>query len=208
MPPEFGLTPQLSDFAGPAENPLYEDGRWASYFSRPPLQRGGIQNAFGTVEFIVNGSYWTPQSFSGDYVEIWACTPNSGLGAALETYRLLLLLDDPDQMVGYFSSYGGGIGESFVMRKYTGGGQFTQLGEVGGDWPVKLGLRITPTDVEQWTYDGFTWSLVQSFPDTSYRGNFYAALETEEQGGLGAVAFICFGGGAPIRSQFFRWLYN
>lgn len=206
----FPETSLLADFVGPPENPLSDDGRWAAYI-RPPLQRGGSGSAHGTVEYAVNGSYWAQQSYSGGIIEAWGCAPVAGLGAALESWRILLLRDDPNGMVGYSSGYGGGIGENYFFRRLSGGGAFTTLGEVGGGGPNPgLGIRITPTAVEQWAEQTpGTWTLIQSFADTTYRGgNWYIAIETEEQGSVTSVGWSCFGGGVPVRSQFFRWLYN
>jgi len=207
----FGETPLISDFSGPAENPLSDGGRWATY-GRDPLQRGGTGSIHGTVEFAVNGMYYvvSPLTFTGDTIEVWACTPAAGLGAAIETHRIAFWLGTPDSFNGYLSAYGGGISENYFVRRYDGGAlTFTGLSETGGTTPEKLGLRITPTVVEQWAYYGSAWNLIVSHADTTHRGSpWFAALETEEQGGVAEVGFSCFGGGVINRTQIYRYVSN
>jgi len=204
----FPETALLEDFTySPSdENPLSHDGRWASYFTRPPCRKEG-NNAFPSVEFVVNGSYWTPDIFIGN-AEAWICLGGGGLGAANESWRIALWKDDPDAMIGYSSGWGGGIGEFYFFRRYDGGGSFTEIGgmQADNDFPNRLGIRITDTGVEQWRQRLGVWTLVQTANDTTYRGAFYAAIEVEEQGGINELSIGCFGAGVKNRQHIYRVL--
>lgn len=210
MPEEMeGASEIYSDFEDliPGENPLSDAGKWGSYSVRPPLMvhdEGGAIH--GTVEFAVNGSVYLAQAFRGNVLEAYGCSPGSGLGAALESHRIVALIGDPDAYNGYSSGYGGGIGQEYFFRRYDAF-SFTGIGSgpphnIG---PEKLGIRITPTRVEQWSYHSGAWELIQYANDTTHRGTVYFALETEEQGGIEEVGWVCFGAGIPRRTQFFRW---
>lgn len=217
MPEPFEGVPQLyPDFNDlvPGEDPLSDGGKWTALFNRPPLKVGNSGGyVHGTVEFAVNGSVYIAQAFTGEVVEAYGCAPGAGLGAALESQRVALWTD-PTNLVGYSSGYGGGISESYFFRRYDGGavGNFVDIGGAHSrdDHPDKIGIRVTPNDVEQWGYySGEGWVLIQTaVGEMAYRGSFYGSLETEEQGGIEEVGFSCFGGGVPNRQQFFRWLYN
>jgi hypothetical protein len=62
------------------------------YSTRPPLQSKADGSALiGTVEFAVNGSYYAALPFQGKVVEAYGCRPESGLGAALESHRIVAL---------------------------------------------------------------------------------------------------------------------
>ena len=190
----------------PGENPLRDGANWGEYSTRPPLRASDDGLAVhGTVEFPVNGSLYLGAIFQGEIIEAWGCAPGPGLGAAVESQRIVALTD-PANYEGYLSGYGGGIGEVYFMRRYdaAGPGSFTTLGEVGGTGPELLGIRITPTDVEQWAYYSGGWNLVQTFPDTNHRGPMWIALETEEQGGIEEVGWTCFAAGVPNRTQIYR----
>lgn len=200
----------------PDENPLSDSGRWGSYSTRPPLKvldSGGAIH--GTVEFAVNGSYYRQQSFQGPVIEAYGCRPDSGLGAALESNRIVALIGDPDAYNGYSSGYGGGIGEAYFFRRYDAF-SFTGIGDngaadggvgVGGPGPEKLGIRILPDRVQQWGFNsGYSadWFLVQTAFDVTHRGPTFFALETEEQGGLEEVSWTCFAAGVLNRTQIYR----
>lgn len=190
----------------PFENPLSDGGRWESYSTRPPLQASSTGNSIhGTVEFAVNGSAYMERAFNGDIVEAYGCTPASGLGAALESHRIVALFGDVDSYNGYSSGYGGGIGSFFFFRRYDNG-SFTDLGLITSGPPDRLGIRITPTHVQQWASLGGDFVLIQEFPDTAHRGPIHFALETEEQGGLEEVNWQCFAAGVVNRSQIYRIL--
>lgn len=215
MPEMDGARVIYSDFTDliPGENPLYDGGKWANHPMRPPLmvQSPAGSSIHGTVEFPPNGSIYVAEAFSGPIIEAYACTPNPGLGAAIESQRILALIGNPYEYTGYLSGYGGGIGENYFMRKYNGGttSSWDNLGgDVGGTRPDKLGIRLTPTHVEQWAYYGGVWNLIQSHPDTAHRGTTYFMLETEEQGGTVEVGFTCFGAGIPNKTQIYRWVSN
>ena len=189
----------------PDENPLSDGGRWSNDGDRPPLKvvdTGG--SVHGTVEFAVNGSLYVERVFRGEVVEAYGCTPGTGLGAALESQRVALWVD-PDRRTGYSIGHGGGISESYFFRRYDNSA-FTGIGGAHSrdDHPEALGLRITPTEVQAWGQYGGVWELVITAADIAHRGTFWAALETEEQGGIEEVGFTCFGAGVPTRSEFFR----
>lgn len=212
MPNPFEGVPGIyEDFSGlvPDENPLSDGGRWSSFYINPPLKvldTGGAIH--GSAEFIVNRSLYVEKAFKGNLIEVYACTPGTGLGAALESQRVGLWVD-PDNAIGYEIIWGGGISETYFFRRYDAAG-FSPIGSapITDAHPDKLGLRITPTEVQAWGYYSGVWTLVSTAADMNYRGTFYAALGTEEQGGLEEVSFSCFNGGIPNRSQFFRWLQN
>lgn len=215
MPNPFEGAPGIyDDFSHlpSGENPLSDGGRWSNDGDRPPLMVSvGSGSIHGTVEFAVNGSLYVEKVFKGNIIEVYACTPDSGLGAALESQRVALWTN-PDNRTGYSIGHGGGIGQEFFLRRYDSN-SFVAIGgaHVRDDHPRKLGLRITPTEVQAWGYYEFEiphWQQVVTAADTTHRGTFWAALETEEQGGIEEVGFDCFNGGIPNRSQFFRWLQN
>lgn len=212
MPNPFeGVPLAYSDFNDlpSGENPLSDGGRWSNDGDRPPLMvRVGGGSIHGTVEFAVNGSLYVEKVFRGDIIEVYACTPGTGLGAALESQRVALWTN-PDARTGYSIGWGGGIGEEFFLRRYDSNA-FVGIGgaHTRDDHPDLLGLRITPTEVQAWGNYLGVWEQVVTAADTTHRGTFWAALETEEQGGIEEVGFSCFGGGIPNRSQFFRWLQN
>lgn len=210
------IYPSFDDLI-PGENPLRDGNKWREYSTRPPLMVAGPGGSIhGTVEFAVNGSLYKAQVFRGDVVEGFGCRPDSGLGAALESNRIVAL-SDADAYTGFSSGYGGGIGESYFFRKYTNFA-FTAIGDngaadggvgVGGPGPEKLGIRILADRVQQWGFNHFysdDWFLVQTYfeaiPPTTWR----FALETEEQGGIEEVGWTCFGAGVVNRPQFIRWL--
>jgi len=209
--PEGGTFPH-------GENPLSDGGKWRMYSTRPPLQSKADGSALiGTVEFAVNGSYYAALPFQGKVIEAYGCRPESGLGAALESHRIVALFGDPDGYTGYSSGFGGGIGESYFFRLYSGGtSSFVGIGDdgaadggvgAGGPRPRKLGIRITPDRVQQWGWTSATgWFLVQTHFGTEYRGQCFFALETEEQGGLNEVGWTCFFAQEIRRTQFYRWL--
>jgi len=199
---DFPTTSLLSEFVGPDENPLYENGAWAQYADRFPLQRFN-NGAIVTEEFAVNGMYWTRDTYIG-LAEVWACTSGGGLGAALETWRVALWQDDPDSKIGYLTYYGGGIGEEYVIRRYDGGGSFTGIASLDTAGPSKIGMRLTPTHVECWAYFSGQWNFIVSAADATYRGTFFAAVEMEEQGGIGNLGMGCFGAGVINRQHIYR----
>lgn len=202
----FPQTGELTSFDGPAENPLFDSGRWAEY-GRDPLRRNGTGTVLPTVEFPPNGMYWTVNAFQGD-CEIWGCSTGGGLGAALEGWRIAFWLGSPTSFTGYLSGYGGGIGKNFFLRNYSGGpNSFTDIGgHPNPGYPDKIGLRITASEVEQWGEYSGVWSLIQAVGDTSHRGVFFAAIELEEQGGINEVGWGCFGGGVLNRQHIYRIL--
>jgi hypothetical protein len=210
MAEPFPSVGMITSFAGAAENPLSEGGAWATYGSPPdryPLQKMAPGSVTPTTEFFVNGMYYTRQTFLPT-CEVFACVEGGGLGAANESWRVVFWLGHPDSATGYLSGFGGGIGEEYFVRKYNGGSfdNWTTLGTLDTTNPVKLGLRITASAVEQWAEFGGTWSLIQSFGDTTYRGAFYAAIEMEEQGSVGNVGMGCFGAGVKNRQHIYRVL--
>lgn len=186
----------------PYENPLSDGGNWDAYGRDPLMVAGPEANSIhGSIEFAVNGSYYTTP-FVGDILEAYGCAPQAGLGAALESQRLFAIIGSPTSFNGYSSAYGGGIGENYFFRRYDGSAtSFTALpGAVNPDGrpsPQKLGIRITPTHVQQWAqrdgYNGDDWFMVREVADTTYRGTTWFALETEEQGGINEVGWRCFG---------------
>lgn len=199
--PSFSLTP--------LENPLSDGGRWRSFATRPPLMASDDGTAIhGTVDFPVCGSVYVEQVFQGPVIEAWGCRPESGLGAALESHRIVALIGNPDAYNGYSWGFGGGIGEEYFMRKYTSGG-FTGIGppvSISSPRPSKMGIRLTPDAVEGWAYAFGAWQLIYASGDTSLRGLTFIALETEEQGGTAEVGWTCFGAGAPKRTQIYRYV--
>lgn len=202
----FESMPLLYNADFPAENPLSDGGAWGTLWTRPPLmgEGGGVH---GTVEFVVNGSLYIRDVYYGSTVEAVGCPADSGLGAANESYRIAFWLD-PSNLIGYSWGYGGGIGQSFFMRRYDGGSSFTTIGSANtrNDHPTQMGIRITPTDVEGWGLYAGVWEKVSFAADTTYRGPFYASLETEEQGGTVEVAWGCFGAHVVNRQYIYRWL--
>lgn len=203
--PEFPATSLLTEFAGSPENPLSEGGKWAEY-GRFPLQKMGPGSVTPTMEFFVNGMYWTVSAFRSP-CEVFACVGGGGLGAANESWRVCLWKDDPTAGVGYMAAFGGGIGEDYFMRRYDGGfNNFVGIAGVDTTNPEKIGLRITNTDVEEWAYFSGDWHLLLTVPDTTYRGTFFAAIEMEEQGSVGNVSMGCFGGGVINRQHIYRIL--
>lgn len=209
----FEAVPEFSvfDVAVP-ENPFSDGGQWsAGYWLRPPLMGGGPGGAsvHGTVEFAVNGMYYLPRRFSEPIVEVYGCRDESGLGAALESHRIALYLDPENLASGYSSGYGGGISQSYFFRRYSFNGDQIGIGDVPASTdasPEKLGLRITPERVEQWGQISGVWTLITYAADTLYRGAFYLALETEEQGGINEVGWTCVGAVGKNRTQIYRIL--
>ena len=205
----FETTPTLGIFDTGYENPYSDGGKWGQEADRPRLQ-GGTGAVAGTQEFVVNGMTYYAQVFYGAIVEAFGCTPDPDLGAALESNRVALWTN-PDAPTGYSSGHGGGIGQSYFLRRYNGGGtsDYTGIGDIPNTTnthPTKLGIRITPTRVEQYGMIGGVWTLITYAADTTYRGPFYLALETEEQGGINEVSFRCFGAAAVNRQHIYRWL--
>lgn len=217
--PEFDPAPIYSEFALiPNENPLSDSGRWGPYYGgRPPLMVDGAGTGIhGTVEFAVNGSMYRQQTFRGADVQAYGCRPESGLGAALESNRIVALAD-PLAYTGFSSGWGGGIGESYFFRKYTNfafigiGGPPGLAWEPGGapPFPARLGIRILPDRVEQWAgpEEGMgDMFLVQTHFETIPQIPWYFALETEEQGGINEVAWTCFFAGVKDEPEFLTWL--
>lgn len=192
----------------PNENPLSDSGKWGPDGDRPPLMAGsdGL-SIHGSVEFVVNGSLYVEKAFVGPIKEAYACTPDPDLGAALESQRVALWTD-PNARTGYSIGHGGGIGQTYFFRKYTSNA-FIGIGSTPSreEHPNRLGLRITPTEVQAWGFyigDTPEWQLISVEADSEHRGPMWCALETEEQGGLNEVSFQCFAGGVPNRTQIYR----
>jgi hypothetical protein len=200
----FPVTDGLSLFLGPAENPLSENGRWAQLSPLAPPLKKNVGSADDSVHNGPNYSYWTAPFPSANIVEVWGCTGGGQLGAALETWRVALWLEA--QFTGYLAYYGGAIGKSFVIRRYTDG-SWVDLVVGGGGYPQRLGLRIDGNNVECWGYNAGAWSLKCSIADTTHRGSFYPSLGIEDPTG-GGLAFSCFGGGRKNFSQIIRWITN
>ena len=212
-----GASEIYSDFNDliPNENPLSDNGNWVNLLQRPPLKVNSTATGIhGTVEFAVNGSLYVGKVFNGPIIEAYGCRPESGLGAALESHRIVALIGNPDNYTGYSSGFGGGIGESYFFRMYSSFA-FTPIGDngaadggtgVGGARPQKLGIRILPDRVQQWGYHTVAggWFLVQTHFGNEHRGPTRIALETEEQGGLSEVSWGCLFGVAPNRTQIYR----
>lgn len=208
---EFPSSPEISDFDEipvDPEYPLSDSGRWRVYGNRFEFI-GHIGHIATGTEFAVNGQFYTPRTFRADgelSAEVWACAPGAGLGAANESQRLLMWLDDPESAVGYLFGYGGGVGELYFARRYNGSfTSWTELGEWGSTSRDALGMRITPVGLEFWRRDGGVWSIVGTVADITHRGTFYAALEAESQGCTDCIGFGCFGGGEVQRTQLIRW---
>lgn len=208
-------TSLLSLFAGPAENPLYEGGKWSGIEQANPLKKEAgtpTGSATDSVHGSPNYSYWTPATYyasaTSGIVEVWGCPVGGGLGAALETWRLALWRDNPDNVQGYLLYNGGGIGKAFTLRRYNGGSlsNFVDIASVGATSTAQMMLRINGPYVEGWrTDDGVNWYKALSVLDTTYRGSFYLVLGIEDPtaGGLG---WNCFGGGIKLRTQIYRVL--
>jgi hypothetical protein len=207
MPDPFPSVPLQSEFVGTGieENPLSEGGSWGVY-DRPPLRKAAAGGALPSQEFVVNGSYWTRNVFL-QTCEAFCCPTGGGLGAALESWRLVFWLTTPTVNNGYMSAYGGGIGQDYFFRRYDGG-SFTGIGDYAGGapGPNKIGIRITPDRVEQWAFYSGAWNLISTALDTTHRGVFYVALECEEQGGINDLGFGCFGVGQINRQHIYRVL--
>jgi hypothetical protein len=196
----------------PGEEPLSDGGRWGPYSVRPQLRASdsGL-HIHGTEVFVVNGSYYKQKAYHGPVVSAYGCMLGSGLGAALESNRIVALIGDVDEYNGYSSGFGGGIGQTYFFRRYDNF-EFTGIG--GGPWtnqaPAKLGIRITPDRVEQWAYfggpSGEQWYLIQFANDTTYRGPVHFALETEEAGSITEVGWSCFGAGTENDPEFLLWM--
>lgn len=207
--PDFPTTGLLSSFLLPAENPLSESGRWAqATLQRPPLKKNASQNATNSQSTICY-SYWTPETFGGDVIEVWGCSGGGQLGADLETWRVFAVVDT-QSFTGYRLYYGGGIGKSFNLSRVTNVTTLNGICSAGGGYPSGLGMRINGDVVEAWAAYGdphnpANWSMVCSGTDTFYRGQFYIGIGIEQESGTDQLGFSCFGGGAPTRSQFFRW---
>lgn len=154
-----------------------------------------------------NYSYWTRGVFSTpSIVEVWACLDGGHLGAALETWRVALWKVLGDARDGYLAYMGGGIGKEIAIRRYTGG-SFTDIAQVGADYPERLGLRIDGANVECWSSLGGVWALRCSAVDNTHRGGFYLSIGIEDPT-AGGLSMPCFGGGVRNRSQIFRLLRN
>ena len=159
-----------------------------------------------TVQGPPNYSYWTRDAFSGDIVEAWMCTSGGQLGAAVETWRIALLLDDPAQFQGYLGYFGGGITKEIVIRQYDDVGTQNVIAQgalPGGAYPEMIGLRINGDAVEFWAMITGTWALYLTVNDTTYRGAFYLVIGTEDPTG-GGLSISCFGGGVKNRTQIYR----
>lgn len=209
MPEPFPTVGIVTEFIGTGteEDPLSEDGAWANY-GRADLRKGASGNAMPTEEFIVNGMYWTRNTFISP-CEAFGCISGGGLGAALEGWRIAFWYLSPTSTAGYLAGVGGGIGKDFFLRRYNGGGfnDFDSLGGIAGvSIPDDLGIRITASAVELWARYSGTWSLQVTSGDTTYRGVFYAAIELEEQGGINELGWGCFGVGVKNRQHIYRWL--
>lgn len=211
---DIRLTPQLTDFVGPDEDPLSMDGRFGPLGFRPlQLQRFNNTATSQPHPTVIDGyiaaSRWTPETFTGN-VEVWACTDGGQLGAALESWRIDLW-NAPLNLQGYSFLYGGGISKGYFLRYYSGGGvsNFTNLASSAGGFPDIMMMRLTPTNVEGWaSFDnGANWSLMVSVADANFRTNLHMSLQVEDPTN-GGLYFSCFGGGVPHRTQFFRWLHN
>jgi len=209
----FPSTGILTLFPPPAENPLYESGRWAQLnLDRPPMQKIATGPTTGAATDSEHGnpnySYWAQETFSTDSgpVEVWACTAGGQLGAALETWRVFLAITLGDRWSGYLAYYGGGIGKGFAIRRYDDGNAgFFGIAGSGGGYPDKLGLRINGGEVECWAEFGGVWAMQCSASDGAYRGNFYLGIGIEDPT-AGGLSFPCFGGGKPHRTQIYRIL--
>jgi hypothetical protein len=205
----FPSTGYISTFDGPDENPLSENGAWRGLDAHAPMQKLGPHNITNTTATI-NYSTYVAQAFyaSGtNIIEIWACTVGGQLGAALETWRVYLFQNIQGAYYGYMFRYGGAIGKSFELRVYTGGGTSgTNIAQVGGGYPDRLGLRINGAVIEGWAMYGGVWQLMCSATNTAYRGYFYGGCGTEEEFVIGSLGINCFGGGVVHFTQFYRWM--
>jgi hypothetical protein len=205
MPP-FPQTGFLTPLDPPAENPLSEDGAWLQFNTQPPLQKlvtGGNGYLTDSEHGETNYSYWTRRQFSSSgLLELWACITGGQLGAAVESWRVVLATSVGDSWNGYLVLFGGGIFSGYTIRRYSGG-DFTNIGGASAGFPDKLGIRIDGNDIQAWGEYGGVWSLEASVSDTTHRGMFYLALGIEDPTG-GGLSISCVGGGIPNRTQIYR----
>lgn len=207
----FPETPELTEFVGADENPLSDGGNWAGGIDNAAPLKLISNTATDSAHGAPNYSYWTRNAFrtsDRSAVEVWGCTVGGQLGAALETWRVALWLDDPALAIGYLGYMGGGIGKEFAIRRYDGGlTNFTDLASSFGVYMEKLGLAINGDAVELWWYGSGTWNLALSVDDPNHRGQFYLSLGIEDPTG-GGLGFVCMGGGTVRRSRIIRYVSN
>lgn len=202
--PEFPQTAELSPLDPPAENPLSEGGAWLQLEIQPPLQKLSTGDLTDSIHGDTNYSYWARDQFdSSGLVEVWACIDGGQLGAAIDSWRVLLAHSVGGDWDGYLVLLGGGILDDIVIRRYDNGVP-TGLISVSGGSPRKIGMRINGPVIEAWSAPLVgAWSLITSVTDTTYRGQFYAGFGIEDPTG-GGVTISCVGGGVPNRTQIYR----
>lgn len=200
----------LTNFVGFNENPLYDDGNWdQTEPTRAPLQRLS-NSATNSASGNPNYSHWThPAQEVAGLVEMYACTTGGQLGADLETWRIALWTITGSNVTGYLAYFGGSLSKDTVLRRYDGGlGSFTQIASQSFvAWPERMGLRITPTDVEVYEDYGGGWVFSCGAADTTYRGvDWYGGLGVETSV-VNTNTFICFALSiTPRRTQIYRIL--
>lgn len=210
-------TAVLDDFARADEDPIANTAQYP--WVTPVLGYGDMKlednHLMGTVAGAGgNWCYWGgdpyPQSGSaGDTPEIWAKVSPGSYSFPYGTR--MGFINSSSQ--GYEVLETGGF--SLIVRRYTGGGSFTDIsgsiddgdGVYTADQRYQL-VRLTSTHVECWrttSSDMTSWTLTMSVPDTTYRDGMYGVL-----GATGIEdGFSEFGGGGfrPI-GQIYRWVTN
>lgn len=218
MPGPLG-TQIVTDFDGPDESPLSEDGTWSQLSpTQYPLARKNNVAVISVSDPIVNYSYYNQQLLliTGEgRGEAWGCSEGGQLGAALETWRVFLFLNPGTSFSGYLFYFGGALSKDFVIRRYTNG---VPAADIASNpfiaYPARMALVIDGDAVQGWcSFDPFPdiWQLICQTNDTTYRGAFFAGLGLEDPtsgSSTPSLGFDCFGLGVPNRQQFFRWLYN
>lgn len=198
--PDIRTTPQLSDFAGPAEIPLSEGGNWDQAATDGdyvhPLELaidvGGNHKAAGHIGLFggkVNWtSYWTPITASGD-VEVWGRATHleisQRLGLALWAGAGGAFSGITGYLVQMMQTDNFGNGAVFLYRQ--DGGSESLLDSAGNsDGFLQTGglylLRTRDSDIEFWYSldNGDTWTMPDPFPvsDNNYRTDFRLVLNT------------------------------
>lgn len=207
----FPSTSLITEFDGPAENPLSEGGKWIQARSlRPPLKKD-VGSVSDSIHGDPNYSVYIAQAFctNNGAVEAWACSGGGQLGAALETWRIALW-KNLFSVSGYQVYYGGGIGKGTAIWRYDNDDFFAIGGAGDTGYPSGIGIRITGSQVQAWMaygdpYDPLAWIMTAEATDNAHRGCFYASIGIEDPTG-GGLGFGCFGGGPLHRTQFYRWL--
>lgn len=218
MPGPLG-TGIVTEFDGPDESPLSENGTWSQLSpTQYPLARKNNTAVISVSDVIVNYSYYNQQVLriiGESRAEVWGCSQGGQLGAALETWRVFLFQNPGPSFDGYLFYYGGALSKDFVLRRYTGGVPVADIAfQNSPGYPDKMALVIDGDNIQGWaTFAAFpdTWVLMCDADDTTYRGAFYAGLGIEDPTSgstTPSLSFDCFGFGIPNRQQFFRWLYN